>query len=228
MGILAIIGLIVVIIIIFLIIIYFIDSSGKLTGLSDATESTLINSSKLYNNGQNSVFGLSVWIYVEDWSYNFGSQKIIVSQGTNYSIDTAYMSLYLASEKNDVKLKFLNEDSTCDINNVPLQTWCCLAISVNSNQVDMYLNGKLVRTCILNNVIDGPSSESTTLYLTPDGGFEGSTSRLCYWKDGINPQQAWNIYKRGPGGNPLASIFSKYKLELGLYKGGEEIGGIVI
>lgn len=37
----------------------------------------------------------------------------------------------------------------CMINNFPLQRWVNLIVSLNNRTMDVYLNGKLVRTCIL-------------------------------------------------------------------------------
>ena len=52
------------------------------------------------------------------------------------------------------------------------------------------------------------NSESS-VYLTPDGGFSGYTSRFNYWSKPVGPQEAWNIYKKGPCGNMFSSLINQ-------------------
>jgi hypothetical protein len=75
----------------------------------------------------------------------------------------------------------------------------------------------LVKTCILPSPAYVDSAAS--VYLTPLTGFSGFTSRFNYWNDTINPQQAWNIYKSGPGGNMFSNFLNQYKLQLSFLKG---------
>ena len=37
----------------------------------------------------------------------------------------------------------------CEIFNVPLQKWVNIIISLNTKVIDVYMNGKLVKTCIM-------------------------------------------------------------------------------
>ena len=77
--------------------------------------------------------------------------------------------------------------------------------------MDVYLDGKLVRTALLQGIanIDG----TQPLYITPNGGFSGWTSKLQYWPNDADPQQAWNIYKAGYGGG---GFLGKYSIKLSL------------
>ena len=97
---------------------------------------------------------------------------------------------------------------TCNVPNVPLQRWVNLIVSVYGRSLDVYIDGKLVRTCVLENTafVDPKAG----VYVTPDGGFAGWTSNFQYFNDAVNPQQAWNIYKNGYGGSLLGDLFNKY------------------
>ena len=41
------------------------------------------------------------------------------------------------------------DSETCDIQNFPLQKWVCLNISLRSNVLDIFMDGSLVKSCIL-------------------------------------------------------------------------------
>ena len=40
----------------------------------------------------------------------------------------------------------------CDIENFPLQTWVCLNLSLRNNVLDIFMNGHLVKSCIMKGV----------------------------------------------------------------------------
>jgi hypothetical protein len=60
------------------------------------------------------------------------------------------------------------------------------------------------------------------VYVTPNGGFSGWTSRFQYWAESSDPQKAWNIYKAGYGGSLLGSLFGKYTIKVSLMEGDNE------
>jgi hypothetical protein len=97
--------------------------------------------------------------------------------------------------------------STCNVSNIPLQKWTNLIVSVYGTSLDVYINGKLVKTCLLPGVamVNGNSD----VFLTPSGGFSGYTSRFQYYPNAIDPQYAWNIYENGYGPG-LGSMFGFY------------------
>ena len=84
---------------------------------------------------------------------------------------------------------------TCGVGNIPIQKWTNLVISVYGRTLDIYIDGKLVRTCLLPGVAN--VNENKSVYVTPMGGFDGWTSKFQYYSDSLNPQQVWNIYSKG-------------------------------
>jgi hypothetical protein len=119
-----------------------------------------------------------------------------------------------------------NSAYTCKINNFPLQRWVSLVVSLNNRTLDLYLNGKLVRTCILpaTAVIDSNASVA----LTPDGGFKGWTSNTQYFSKALNPHEVFNIYSTGPKCGGRLSLFDRYKLKLTYLVNNEESGSVTI
>ena len=105
---------------------------------------------------------------------------------------------------------------TCSVANVPIQKWVNLSVSVYGRTMDIYIEGKLVKTCLLPGV--AKVSSASSVYLTPNGGFDGYTSKLSYYPKPLNPQDAWNIYVKGPT-SWLASLFT-YQVQVSLVENG--------
>jgi len=101
--------------------------------------------------------------------------------------------------------------SRCKLSNIPIQKWVNLIVSYYGRTCDVYLDGKLVRTC----VIDGipKVNKSADMYITPSleegkGSFKGWTTDFKYFDTALNPQQAYDTYAKGFGGNWLSSLLS--------------------
>jgi hypothetical protein len=112
------------------------------------------------------------------------------------------------------------------VRNVPLQKWVNLIISLYGRTLDVYIDGKLVRTCVLPGVAQvNPDAD---VLVTPMGGFSGWTSNFQYWAAATNPQQAYNIYKAGYGGNVLGNVFNKYRVKVSFLEDNKEQGSFEI
>ena len=108
----------------------------------------------------------------------------------------------------------------CMVANVPIQKWVNLLISTYGRSLDIYIDGKLVRTCVLPGVARIESS--TPVYITPNGGFSGWTAKFQYWPESCDPQKAWNIYKAGYGASMLSGLLGKYTVKFSLMEGDTE------
>jgi hypothetical protein len=114
----------------------------------------------------------------------------------------------------------------CSVANVPVQKWVNLIISVYGRSLDVYLDGKLVRTCLLPGVAN--INNNANIYVTPNGGFNGWTSKFQYYPNSLNPQEAYNIYTRGYGGNLFTNFFNSYEVQITLLENGTSQGNITI
>ena len=105
---------------------------------------------------------------------------------------------------------------TCSVTNIPIQKWVNLTMSVYGRTLDIYIDGKLVRTCLLPGIVS--VNNNSDIQVTPLGGFEGWTAKLQYYPNSINPQEAWNIYTKGY--SSWASSFKSYDVEISLMENG--------
>jgi hypothetical protein len=107
-----------------------------------------------------------------------------------------------------------------EIANVPIQKWVNLFFSVYGRTLDVYIDGKLVRTGILPGT--AKITPTANIYLTPNGGFNGWTSKLQYWNNASNPQMAWDTYMKGYGAGLFSNLFGKYKVKVALLTDNQE------
>ena len=114
----------------------------------------------------------------------------------------------------------------CQIKNFPLQKWVNLTVSVYGRTLDVYIDGKLVKTCILDGI--SKIGKEQDLLVTLDGGFKGWTSNITYMPQACNPQEAYNIYKRGYGLSWFNQLFNKYRFKFSFLKDNVETGSIYL
>ncbi len=89
----------------------------------------------------------------------------------------------------------LNSLMPCDIVDIPLQRWNHIVVILWNRNLDVYLNGKLARSCALKSV---PQLNNGSLFLFQDGGFSGDLANLRYYNRAISTNEVYSIYKQGP------------------------------
>jgi len=246
-----------IIILIFFTIKYFMTSSNTLNSMvSNAQTQVIIPASKLVggNSGASTNFAYSIWFYINDWNYNYGKPKVLFGRlnpgGTDSSGNTqsGVQNVYgtnpcplvvLGAVENNLGIVLSCQGSanpnvnllhTCNVANIPIQTWVNLLISVYGRTLDVYIDGKLVKTCVLPGVAKIPTTNPPSLYITPKGGFNGYTSKFQYWNTPLNPQQAWNVYNSGYNsvGGKIAGMFGQYQLDVTLMKNNTPVNSFQI
>lgn len=234
--------IIIVVVLLYIIIGYIMKDVNTLSGLISAKTMQKIEPSSLATSSSStssSNFSYSVWFYIDDWNYRYGEPKIIFGRMTTGTGEKEPCpSVVLAPTQNDIIISLavypgLDEtpvDGTnyiihsCAIANVPIQRWVNLLVSAYGRTLDLYVDGKLVRTCVLPGV--AKIDASAPIYVTPKGGFSGWTAKFQYWNDSCDPQKAWNIYSSGYGASMLGSLFSKYSFKFSVMEGDTENSSI--
>ena len=172
-------------------------------------------------------------------SYVTGESILKSSTDTQSSmvlwLDSDQPTLYLGVHQDDSTNKFQTNDENITIANFPLQKWVCVTYSIYGTSLDLYLNGKLVKSVIDDNVklmmsesalvaLGNPwynksvaDDEITISNLTT--GFKGYTSKLKYYKSALTPKEAYNIYKSGPGTSYLGDILGDRSVNINFMDG---------
>ena len=90
-------------------------------------------------------------------------------------------------------------------NNFPIQTWTHIIVSVDNNYIDVYMNGKLVKS--INESLEAPSISTPIEYGTPKA-YLAKFVRNTY---PIDPQTAWDHYSSGNGmSSSVSSLMGNY------------------
>ena len=233
-------GVIVVLVVYMAYSYFFVDhTQANLVGLHNAKKLVRIENTSLPSNAGSVDYSVSLWLYINTFNYRHGEEKTILYRGDDKKKNPSAKQspvLTLGGSTNTLTLQTLlfgdskgakdKMSSPCQISNIPLQKWVHILFTTNSRSMDMYLDGKLVKTCMLGGVpkID----KSKPMILTPDGGFSGYTSKLRYFARSIDPREVYSIYQEGYSESYLGGLLSKYKLKLSFMKGTEEVQSISI
>lgn len=224
-----------------------------LEGIKNGQTGSTIDASSLASNGSSvpsANFAYSVWFYVKDWNYRYGEKKVIFGRmGSNSPSASGSISgisgtdpcpaVVLGAIENNISVSLgcypgANQKPTkkggrtivhtCSVANVPIQKWVNLVVSVYGRTMDIYIDGKLVKTCLLPGVAS--VNNNANIYVTPAGGFDGWTAKLQYYPNPLNPQDVWNIYSKGY--TSWSSMFSAYQIQLSLVENGQTQSSITI
>lgn len=244
---------IVIIVFVLMLLRYIFTDPYTLQNIQDGKTASTISASSLATNGSNvpsSNFAYSVWFYINDWNYRYGEPKVIFGRmGSKSGADQGSITgvsgldpcpaVVLGAVENNISVSLgcypgIDQQPTtpggntvihtCSVANVPVQKWVNLVLSVYGRTMDLYIDGKLVRTCLLPGIAS--INQNSNIYVTPAGGFNGWTSKLQYYPNSLNPQDAWNIYVQGYSN--WNSMFSAYQVQISLVENGNTQSSVTI
>ena len=97
----------------------------------------------------------------------------------------------------------------CHVENLPIQRWVNLNVSLRNNVLDIFMDGSLVKSCILNGT---PVINKDNLYISKTGsdsmnGFNGYLSKLEYTNKSLSVDNIMKRYKNGPTVTSGSSFF---------------------
>jgi hypothetical protein len=213
---------VVAIVLLYIIWQYLTDSYTQIGNMQKGSVKTTLPANTLPPNSNPSNFSISLWFYVTNWSCGTNAKSVFkIKGGSDGATDNFVIKLGACQNDLDVVTKVnsaggdkTTTDSVCHVSNIPIQRWVCLIVSIYGRTLDIYLDGKLVRTCVLPSVSVALSNQSQLTNLELGGGFDGFLTSVRYRAQPVNPQEAWNIYTDGYGGSMLQDVLNKYKLKL--------------
>ena len=172
-------------------------------------------------------YSIEMWMYV----YNFdGTSKYIISRtaaetsspikNIGIKLDSASPKLYVEYSKKGPTASSSVQQLITD--NFPLQTWVHLIVSVDNSFIDVYMNGKLVKS--FQDTINAPSANSLIEY----GQVNCYLAKLTRTLSATDPQTAWDHYIAGNGENPLAKYLASFGLSMTLQKNNQDYSKITV
>ncbi len=237
-----IIGGVIVVIILYIIWGYFFTTTQVLMSFQKADVVTTVRGNTIAESGRN-VYSFSLWTYIDDWGQHYGQYKNILEVSNNTSPDqrmgnsSTVFKLAFDKTRNDLLIYVSSIDDrtdpdkppTCSITNFPLQSWVNIGISVYGRAVDVYIDGKLVKTCSIPHVA-ALINKSDNIFIGGSPGFSGFIASVIYTPNQISPQDAWDNYSRGYSNATFGfgNIFQRYKMQLAFLKDNSVISSVTI
>jgi hypothetical protein len=168
---------------------------GGVTGTADASNfATLL----VYLGGNKNT--LSVRVDTKDRSGGNGG-----SSGTSANSLSGSLNTPVSLTEAEISTKMTGTPSSldgadvCDLDNIDLQKWVLLSIVLNNKTCDVYMDGKLARSCILPSFFRvNKLTAGSNARFCDYGGFGGFISNVNFYNYALNPEQVWRYYMSGP------------------------------
>ena len=111
----------------------------------------------------------------------------------------------------------LEVNKNCDIENIEVQRWIHLGIVLQNKTMDVYINGKLRRSCIFDDI--PKLNNQSTVHINKDGGFDGVISDFFYSNIAYSAPAMYDIYRKGHTSVDLKHYFANIYPALQVLKG---------
>lgn len=198
----------VLLIVVTYLVFFVFTGSQSLTAKVDlGSQQTEITSDKISDPGSVR-YSFETWVYVYQFD-GTGGKYLFYRNGTGGK----NIGLKFDNQSPILKLDYVSINSSNNktpntlviSNNFPIQTWTHVIVSVDNNYIDVYMNGKLVKS--INVTLEAPSTSSPIVYETPKA-YLAKFVRNTY---PIDPQTAWDHYSSGNGmSSSVSSMMGNY------------------
>lgn len=193
---------IVVAILIYVLYLYFSDDSQEVRDYHDLGKSAMVIPASDLNNDNSRRYAYGLWIYVNSWSST--GEKIFFEREGSLKVSLSEQTPTLKVELSGSTTKSMTVTSS-----FPIQKWVYVVISVDNDLIDVYLDGKLVKSNKFDTNPNDPSGELKS------GQFDAYTARFKRWSHPINPQTVYDEYMKGNG---QGSMIGAYGVDISVLK----------
>ena len=188
------------------------SSGDKAPQALDGKTKTMITAAELPG-GSGSEYSVQYWMFIKDWDYKFGQEKQILKRvaASGSTAASPYITLHPTDNTLQVRVSVFPTDSaagasvptntsttgdsfTCTVENVPLQSWFSVTATVFQRNLDIYINGRLVKSCVLPGV---PRPVSGDLVIGDAGGFSGNVCNVHVYPNMLGPNDAKAFFDAG-------------------------------
>lgn len=162
-------------------------------------------------NGTN--YGVQFWMFIKDWDYMFSHEKEVVKRIASTGTESSpHITLHPTDNSLQVRVAIYpntpgsgaaaapttsstGDSYVCTVENVPLQSWFSVSVTVFQRNLDVYINGRLVKSCVLPGV---PKPIIGDMVIGGDaGGFSGSVCNLHTYVNALTPDDAKSFFAAG-------------------------------
>jgi hypothetical protein len=205
------------------------------SGLSDIKDAKIEHTIHSANGPATGPYGYQFWMYITDWNYKFGQDKHVFSRSDpSKTVSNPLVTLHPSDNSMKVSVSVYPNERTsknepapvgqsgatddvfiCEIPNIPIQQWVAVSITVDTRSLDVYLNGKLVKSCQLSGI---PKPAMGDIILNENGGFAGWMCSFNSYSKLLQPVDTQLFYSSGspckiPGDGSYSTKFGFFNTE---------------
>ena len=149
-------------------------------------------------------FSWSCWIFIDDIHYRSSQYRHIFHKGNDQikpngmNFPNNAPGLYIAPNSNNLVVvmnTFKKIKEEIIVEDVPINKWINVIIRCENKNLDVYINGNLIKRYKLYSV---PKQNYGDVYVSMNGGFSGYLSNLRYYNEGIGLREIQSIVADGP------------------------------
>ena len=200
----------VILVIIVYILYKVIDEKGRtISGKRDLNKGASAVNVKNTGKADSTRYYIGAWLYVNNTSDT--AVDIFKIKDSSHT----YLTLQLTSS---AVLKYIakTDSSTAThviMDNFPLQKWVYVVISVDNTVVDLYIDGKLIRSHKVDEIEQVGENSDIEF-----GRLDAFIAKMEREPKPMDPSYAWSMYMEGNGGNYFSRMLANYGGTLTLTK----------
>ena len=216
---------IIIVILIYVLYKYFTNTATPIQSSIVSLKSPPADITKISSPTSNQ-YAYGIWVYVASWDNNVPNKYIFRHEGA--------MEVYLTQQNPELKVRVYMDKSitTGDTNNYldvsittsfPLQKWVYIIASMDNQFLDVYLDGKLVKSTKLtnnnNSAIPKMPADGAKVMIGSTGANGKWDAYITYfnrWTTTMDPGTAWQYYMKGNGQNSLMGSLKNYGVQMQL------------
>lgn len=174
------------------------------------TETTIdFSLPRSFNQPEGATYSYSMWILVKDFTTGYGERRTIMNKGDSPGV-------YIDSTSNSlvVAVKTYGTTETILVPNIPAMKWMHLAIVVNQQAVDIYINGTLRQHHSLNQL---PDQTEDAIKIGP--GWDGVIGRVVYYPKSLSYAEIHKMSQETPPPDMVPKVSKPNYFDLSWYVG---------
>lgn len=160
-------------------------------------------------------FTWSVWMYIDDLTYNMGRYKHVFHKGNidfnndGLSLPNNAPGLYIDKNDNNLVVVMNTFDQiheTVTVHDIPQNKWILVNIRVEGRIMDVFINESVAMRHEFSSV---PKQNYGDVYVNQNGGYSGLMSNLRYHNYALSLGEIMNMSQSGPN-KSMSKSLSQY------------------
>ena len=231
-------------------VVYSNAGNGIPANSTNTTKFEKENIPAIYGGGD---YSISTWIYVSNWNIQKGKNKIFLT--LDGGGDNKTLVMYLGQFVNKLGIRVSNTGTAttntigpsqmtllsngsspytddggdfkkCDIESIDMQRWVHICTVLSGRTMDVYIDGKLARSCVLDGMFT-VSGTTPKMEIGGPKGFGGIIGQTHAANFAYSPDHVYRLYSNGPVDTSLWTLFKSYfdpgQYSFSLKRNGESI-----